>query len=101
VSSNPDPLRNFFDEIHFRLDLHPTLAPAGDVWPELETFELFKVWLRGNQQRRELELLKQRPRLEIEELRAQIQRLRAWIGNECPACGGLVAYGATAAGRVE
>lgn len=32
---------------------------------------------------------------QVEELEAEIKRLRAWIGEECPACGGIVAYDAS------
>ncbi len=31
----------------------------------------------------------------VPELIEEIERLRAWISDECPACGGLIAYDAS------
>jgi hypothetical protein len=51
-----DPLGDFFRELHHRLDLYPTLTPVGQAWPTIATYDLYGVWLRDRQQRREAQL---------------------------------------------
>lgn len=83
MTNTTDPFRKFFDDLGHRLDLHPTVAPVGQAWPILETHALYNEWLRFNQQHRELRIREE----QVKSLQAEIQRLRTWIGDECPACG--------------
>ena len=67
-----DPLRTFFDNLGHRLDQFRTLAPVGYAGPTLDTHDLYNVWLRDNQNRREVRILKEEQRT----LREENSRLR-------------------------
>lgn len=80
VSEAVDPLRKFFDDLGHRIDQYPTLTPAGQAWPTLETFDLYSAWLRFNQQRRELRIREE----QVKSLHAELKRRdRTAAEQEC------------------
>lgn len=74
-----DPLGDFFREIHHRIGLYPDVAPAGDIWPSISTYDLYNVWLRDSQNRRELSILKEERRV----LREENSQLRTALVESC------------------
>lgn len=75
-----DPLGDFFREIHHRLDLFPQVVPVGHAWPTISTHDLYKVWLRDSQQRRELRIREE----QLKALRGEVASLRAQVADGPP-----------------
>jgi hypothetical protein len=68
-----DPLGDFFRDINHRIDLFKEVVPPGHVWPAISTYDLYNVWLRDQQYRRENDLLKERCRLLRAELATTVE----------------------------